>query len=282
MKLQKRTLACSLAALLAFLCGCTQPSDPAAQGEAAFYATSIQYTQENESAAQYLEVAQRSQALLALLEEHAGAFVVDAYNYMDADGSGTPVYALNHLTYPPELDPYGYSLQVSRNYFQHNPIETVDGTPAEEELILEENTRNLLVPLQYRDQEATIRQAYLEDFYFRKVQAENDYNEMAGSPDSLTLEPEDLTIHIIYVKDGQRYFTFRADCARETGSWVTDPIVAVYTGNIHCNYAHSFLTQWTYLPAEGVSPEEAYQAILPYVEAVGAQESLQRLVPLRA
>lgn len=76
--------------------------------------------------------------------------------------------------------------------------------------------------------------------------------------------------------------TFRADCARETGSWVTDPIVAVYTGNIHCNYAHSFLTQWTYLPAEGASPEEVYQAILPYVEAVGAQESLQRLVPLRA
>lgn len=74
--------------------------------------------------------------------------------------------------------------------------------------------------------------------------------------------------------------TFRADCARETGSWVTDPILAVYTGNIHCNYAHSFLTQWTYLPAEGVSPEEVYQAILPYVEAVGAQESLQRLVSL--
>ena len=270
-----------LTGLLALLSGCGQ-EEPTTQwqGEQTIYATSIQYTQENDGAAQYLAVARRSQALLSLLEEKAGAFVVDAYNYMDADGSGTPIYEMNHLTYPPELDPYGYSLQVSPNYFRYNPIETVDGTPIETQLVWEENTRNLLVPAQYRDQETTIREAYLEDFYFRKVQAENDYNEMAGNPERLTLTPEELSIHIIYVKDGQRYFTFRADCAAETDNWVTDPIVAIYTDNLHCNYAHSFLTQWAYIPSEAGSAEGAYQAIRPYVEEVGAQESLQRLLPL--
>lgn len=268
--------------LLALLGGCGQGQERAAQWQPpqGIYATCIQYTQEDEGAAQYLEVAQRSKTLLALLEKEAGAFVVDAYNYMDADGSGTPVYQLNHLTYPAELDPYGLSLQVSPNYFQHNPIQTAEGAPVEDQIIWEENTRNLLVPEQYRGQEDVIRAAYLEDFYFRKVQAENDYNEMAGSSDRLTLTREDLTLRIIYVKDGQRYFTFRPDCAQETGGWVTDPIVAVYTDNLHCNYAHSFLSQWAYLPSQAGSAEGAYQEILPYVQAVGAQESLQKLAPL--
>ena len=43
------------------------------------------------------QIAQRSQKLLALLEEKAGAFVMDAYNYQAMDDEGTPLYAMNKM-----------------------------------------------------------------------------------------------------------------------------------------------------------------------------------------
>ena len=62
---------------------------------------------EDESGAKYLEIAQRSQKLLALLEEKAGAFVVDAYNYQTMDDDGTPLYTMNNPEFPIEIAPAG-------------------------------------------------------------------------------------------------------------------------------------------------------------------------------
>ena len=47
------------------------------------------------------------------------------------------------------------------------------------------------------------------------------------------------------------------------------------TGNIHCNYAHSNLSQWTYFYYDETDPEKAYEELQPYVEQCGAEESLQ-------
>ena len=63
-----------------------------------------------------------------------------------------------------------------------------------------------------------------------KVEAENDYNELAGREERLDIAENQLTVNIIYVKDGQRYFTYRSDCASADGSWITDPLVQIYTG----------------------------------------------------
>ena len=78
----------------------------------------------------------------------------------------------------------------------------------------------------------------------------------------------------------KRYFTYRADCAPQTGNWITDPVVQIYNGSIHCNYAHSILSQWAYYPSQAGSAEAAYQALLPYITACGAQNSLRSLKPL--
>lgn len=269
----------ALCGLLMFLSACGQAveeKEQESERQGGLYATVVHYTGENESEARYLEIAGRSQKLLALLEENCGGFVMDAYNYQSTDEEGTPLYTMNTHSYPVEIAPTGYSIRVSRNYFVHNPIETADGSDLTGQLVYNDLTLNLLVPEQYRDREEEIAAAYRERFYFEKVTAENDYNEMAGIPDRLELNEEDLNIHIIYVKDGQKYFTFRADCAQETGNWIKDPVVQVYTGNIHCNYAHSFLSQWFYLPFEG-TPEEAYESIRPWVEDCGAGESVQRV-----
>lgn len=245
-----------------------------------FFTTSIQYTGENDSAQKYLEIAERSKKLLSLLEENHGVFVCDAYNYQRIDDDGTPLYTMNGMRYPQGIAPNGRSIRVSKNYFQYNPIETTDGSDLINRIVYDDLTLNILVPEMYRDIEDQVTEAYRDRFYFEKVQAENDYNEMAGIDERLDIPKESLNINIVFVKDGQRYFTFRSDCAANTDNWIVDPVVQIYTSNIHCNYAHSFLTQWTYFYSEKETADEAFQEIKDDIEACGTEESLQKVLPV--
>lgn len=248
-----------------------------AQEQCHIYTTQVQYTGEDDPV-QYLEIAARSAHLLAELEDKAGAFVADFYNYQAMDDAGTPLYTMNGMQFAEEIDPNGHCIRVSRNYFAHNPIETADGSNLMEQFVYDDLTLNLLVPEKYQDMEEDIVAAHRERFYFEKVEAENSYNQEAGISDRINIAKEDLKINIIYVKDGQDYFSFRSDCAPQTGCHVEDPVVQIYTGNIHCNYAHSFMSQWVYIPSEAESAEEAYQEISDMIRSCGAEESVQKLV----
>ena len=248
-----------------------------AQEQCHIYTTQVQYTGEDDPV-QYLEIAARSAHLLAELEDKAGAFVADFYNYQAMDDAGTPLYTMNGMQFAEEIDPNGHCIRVSRNYFAHNPIETADGSNLMEQFVYDDLTLNLLVPEKYQDMEEDIVAAHRERFYFEKVEAENSYNQEAGISDRMNIAKEDLKINIIYVKDGQDYFSFRSDCAPQTGCHVEDPVVQIYTGNIHCNYAHSFMSQWVYIPSEAESAEEAYQEISDMIRSCGAEESVQKLV----
>lgn len=273
-----KTALCVLALALSLLAACAQELDmrrEEPEENSGLYTVVVYNTGENESTQRYLEIAQRSQGLFQLLEEEAGAFIMNAYHFQDTDGRGTPLYTMNSMGLPAEIDPAGRTIQVSRNYFRLNPIQTADGSALEEQLVYDDLTLNLLVPEQYRGMEEDITAAYRQSFYFKKVQAENDFNEMAGRNERLELEPEELDIHIIYVADGQRYAVFRSDCAVDTGGWITDPVVELYTGNIHCNYVHSAMTQWVYFPYEG-DAQGAYESIFPYVAQCGAGDSVRQ------
>lgn len=248
-----------------------------AQEQCHIYTTQVQYTGEDDPV-QYLEIAARSAHLLAELEDKAGAFVADFYNYQAMDDAGTPLYTMNGMQFAEEIDPNGHCIRVSRNYFAHNPIEAADGSNLTEQFVYDDLTLNLLVPEKYQDMEEDIVAAHRERFYFEKVEAENSYNQEAGISDRMNIAKEDLKINIIYVKDGQDYFSFRSDCAPQTGCHVEDPVVQIYTGNIHCNYAHSFMSQWVYIPSEAESAEEAYQEISDMIRSCGAEESVQKLV----
>lgn len=261
-------LALCLCALALF--GCRQGEGKAEQY---LYATALTYSGEDDPKA-YLEIAGRSKELLALLEEKAGAFVMNAYNFQDADGEGTPLYEMNQMDLPIEIDPAGYCISVDKNYLDLHGIKTAEGSPAGDDLIMDDRTQNILVPEKYRDREQDILREYRAAFYFEKVTAENSYNEDAGIDRLLALSEEDLSVNVIYVKDGQRYPVYREDIVSEDG-FITDPVAQVYTGNIHCNYAHSDLSQWTYFYSDKGTPEEAYEAIRPYIEQCGAGESLQ-------
>ena len=248
-----------------------------AQEQSHIYTTQVQYTGEDDPV-QYLEIAARSAHLLAELEDKAGAFVADFYNYQAMDDASTPLYTMNGMQFAEEIDPNGRCIRVSRNYFVHNPIETADGSDLTGQFVYDDLTLNLLVPEKYQDMEEDIVAAHRERFYFEKVEAENSYNQEAGISDRMNIAKEDLKINIIYVKDGQDYFSFRSDCAPQTGCHVEDPVVQIYTGNIHCNYAHSFMSQWVYIPSEAESAEEAYQEISDMIRSCGAEESVQKLV----
>ena len=247
-----------------------------AQEQCHIYTTQVQYTGEDDPV-QYLEIAARSAHLLAELEDKAGAFVADFYNYQAMDDAGTPLYTMNGMQFAEEIDPNGHCIRVSRNYFAHNPIETADDSNLTEQFVYDDLTLNLLVPEKYQDMEEDIVAAHRERFYFEKVEAENSYNQEAGISDRMNIAKEDLKINIIYVKDGQDYFSFRSDCAPQTGCHVEDPVVQIYTGNIHCNYAHSFMSQWVYIPSEAESAEEAYQEISDIIFSCGAEESVQKV-----
>lgn len=241
-----------------------------------FYSTAVQYSGENESAEKYLEIAEKSAQLFPVLEEKADAFVAEAYNYQSIDEEGTPLYEQNTLKYPVEISPNGQSMRVSKNYFKYNPIDTADGSDLVEQFIYDDLTLNILVPEKYKDMKEQIIEAYLENFYFEKVIATNDYNEMAGIDATLDISKDDLKINIIYVKDNQEYFTFRSDCAVLTDNVITDPIVQIYTSNIHCNYAHSILTQWCFFYSEKENSDEAYNDILPILKQCKA-DNIQKV-----
>ena len=247
-----------------------------AQEQSHIYTTQVQYTGEDDPV-QYLEIAARSAHLLAELEDKAGAFVADFYNYQAMDDASTPLYTMNGMQFAEEIDPNGRCIRVSRNYFVHNPIETADGSDLTGQFVYDDLTLNLLVPEKYRDMEDDIVEAHRDRFYFEKVEAENAYNQEAGISERMNIAKEDLKINIIYVKDGQNYFSFRSDCAQQTGCKVEDPVVQIYTGNIHCNYAHSFMSQWVYIPSEAESAEEAYQEISDIIFSCGAEESVQKV-----
>ena len=168
----------ALLAVLLILASCAGKETAEPKWEEPLYRTVVYNSGEDESDAKYLEIAQRSQKLLALLEEKAGAFVMDAYNYQTMDDEGTPLYTMNNPEVPIEIAPAGMSIQVSREYFKWNPIETADGSELEKQIVPDDLTLNLLVPDQYRDMEQEILSAWREYFYFEKVKAENDYNEL--------------------------------------------------------------------------------------------------------
>ena len=90
--MRKRLTWAALLAALLTLAGCAGKEPPEPKWKDPLYRTVVYNSGEDESDAKYLEIAQRSQKLLALLEEKAGAFVMDAYNYQTMDDEGTPPY----------------------------------------------------------------------------------------------------------------------------------------------------------------------------------------------
>ena len=189
-------------------------------------------------------------ALFEQMEQEQGAFMVNAYNYHAVDDEGTPLYTQRDYDYEPEMGPDGTSIEVSRNYFNYNPIRAAGIKPVEKQLVFDDYVLNLLVPEKYRDREEEIVEAYREDFFWDKAMPHiptgahtSEEIMLEDLPDGSTrrFSIEDLSVNVIWVKNGQKYFTYSSDCAVDTDNWVTDPVVKVYTGNINLLYIRTMI-----------------------------------------
>ncbi len=107
----------------------------------------------------------------------------------------------------------GKSIKVNNNYLQLNPIYGING----KQINIpdhDEHTLNLLVPERLKLYEKQIQEKYKGEFY------SNNW--------------PDYKLNIIYIKDGQKCFTYQTDLATETQNYVIGSIIQVISNNNMC------------------------------------------------
>ena len=227
------------------------------------YRMVVHWVNQNESYEKDFETLIIAEELLIRLMEEKNAFIIDVSNFRLFDG--VPAYMLDEAVneLPVEISPYGHHIRVSMNYFNFNPIEAI-GNPLEEQIIWDDNTLNILVPEQFRSWEEYIIEEYRNLFWFQKIEVENIYNSRLGNPNNETKEDE-LFINIIYIQDGQSFFTFDDTVRIDDGNRITDPIVTVYTMNIHPSFAFGYMTNRVIFQSNANNARGAYAEIKPFI-----------------
>ncbi|MBC1485602.1 DUF1430 domain-containing protein [Listeria seeligeri] len=165
--------------------------------------------------------------------------------------------------------PEGSSIDIDLTYLKLNPIETVYGQLAEEEVINQDNVLNIIVPESKKKLEDELNRIYIDYFYFQKVEVANMYNEALNQPKSNTSK-KDLHINIIYAKNQQQYFTFDSNTGDVKNSMITDPIAIIYTGNVDSSYIGARLTSSVFFVDE--TKGDAFNEIQPLIKKSGATE----------
>lgn len=271
---------CFFAALLS-LCliftGCGTETDPRADNVCRLR---IARSTEEDSDTEMLAVSGRSVQAFELAQKNAGAFLCDTWNYEVIDGKERFLWNTGE-EYPIELDFYGQCITVTPLYFLHDPVYSTDGTDAGRQLVEEANTLNLLVPQQYRSREAEITAIYQEYMYFNNIEVSDIYAERLG----LERDPrraDDFKINIIYMPQGQSYFTYKPDIASKTDHAITDCIVIVlYPENTHPVQFASAMTRGLYIPAGPGEELLAEQTVRHAFKEAGAEDSLGSFTAVR-
>ncbi|MED4127726.1 DUF1430 domain-containing protein [Shouchella miscanthi] len=185
------------------------------------------------------------------LNERLNGFIMDASNY-ELMGDGRYLYEANTEGERTETNPSGKTITINENYLNYNPIEAVEGT-VENQFIDEEKTLNLLVPQSLERYEEEIKDNFQNYFYFQAVEVENIYNEARNSEENTT-PLEAYNIEIIYVKDGQKYFTFNPEYEGSSEYYVENPIAIVDNGQFDSSYYMSYLSRIYYFFTEDENP----------------------------
>lgn len=156
-------------------------------------------------------------------------FLMDSDNYAkESDGKGSWTYAYQYKGTKEEqiCSPYGKSVRIDENYLKRNPIKTCNGKLVKGQIEHNKNILNLLVPEQYKKYEKKIIKEYKDEFYFQKVTVDNNYRKALKQPKNL-LKKKELSVHIIYVKRNQSYFTYDSDTGNDKNQ-IIDPIAVLF------------------------------------------------------
>jgi len=176
---------------------------------------------------------------------------------------------------PFELAPNGNRVDISLGYLAHNPITTVDGSSIEELLIWDDLVVNLLVPVQFKPDESQIRDLYLQDFYIGSLHWLNR-DDYVNQTNYQQYTAEDLSVNIIYVEEGQYYFTFDTRVRPHDGNLIKDPIAVVHTDNFHPSFIMSLMGSSFYFISDSDNP---FGDVADTIAAYGLDHSVRFATP---
>ncbi len=207
-----------------------------------------------------LEIATNQVALYQSLSQEKNAFIMDSRNIYFLDLGAMP-YSDMEAAPPLELSPVGYSVTISPNFLDLNPIIASNEIAVQEQINWDSDVLNILVPEKLSIYEDEILQLYLEEFHFSKVGIENIYNQELGIAKNMR-EMSDLSINIIYVNNNQTYFTFNNQVRIKEGNKIIDPIAIIYTGSVHPSRLSETMAEYLFFQTSNV---DAYSDLSPFL-----------------
>ncbi len=175
-----------------------------------------------------VELHKKIEKLYQYLTKENKAFFMDATDIQAMEMFGVD-YPLTGLV----MDGYSTHITVSPNYFRFNPIATIDDMSVEQKLVYADNVLNVLVPESLSSIHKEINERFLDYFNFYRFEVYDRVYSGASNDFWNPSRQEALEINIIPVKDGQLYFTFSPDIRQTSGNKILDPVVVVYTDNVH-------------------------------------------------
>lgn len=185
------------------------------------------------------------------LSSQEQGFVIDTSNYEETSQGGA-LYELNTEGGNSLTSPYGRAITINKNYLSYNPIQSKEGS-IEDQWIDDDSVLNILVPASLKNYEVEITANFLDYFHFQKIEVQNIYNEAMGKALNKTPK-EQLDINIIYVRNGQSYFTFEPSNKGEGNYYINDPIVIIDNSQFDSSYYKSYLSQFFYFYSDEINP----------------------------
>ncbi|MDR1473807.1 MAG: hypothetical protein LBI41_04570 [Lactobacillales bacterium] len=175
--------------------------------------------------------------------------LIDSSNYAVVPSIKKPLYKLNTKGKIDELtSPKGRCLEINTAYLQWNTILDKHNHPIKKEQIdFSEDSYTALVPMKLKKYEKIIKIKLIKNYQF--------YYVGAGRRNELEKPPK---IHLIYIKNNQKYFTYASDISPETSNIITDPIVIVDIGNKSPDSYGAAITNSIFFKTKEVN---AYQSI---------------------
>lgn len=159
-------------------------------------------------------------------------FLMENRNFSPAGGIVT--YKMNEKENS-DIEPDGKTITVDINYLKEHRIKTISNQNVLSNIVKDNNTENIIVPIKYKKYEKKIKNNFQDDFTFRK-----DIMNYNNRPN------KNLNINIIWVDNKVEYFTYDSDIGGKKNT-LSSIIAIIETGNTdHMNFEAYFTEPYTF------------------------------------
>lgn len=220
----------------------------------------------------------RSKELYHELENTNNIFLIRTSNY-DTLSAGQYVWEANAEKFL--YSSSGKSITVNPNYLKLHPVLDIEGNNAADKIIVDDYVRNILVPVSLRENEAEIRDGFLTDFKFQKIEVPKIYERDIGE-EIAPVDESKMKINLIYVNNGLDYFTYDKQIMPEHENLITDPMVIVDTGNIDPSFYFSYMTNSVYYESHTPEPVGEISPIVAQHDMLSSYNSIESIYDSRA